>query len=135
MQTTSDFSWDDLKSQYYHNLETLHNSINAAHNSSLELYRIYSQVMKKSENTSPAVLKKFTESWLNKLDVENTNSFSSIEKIHKPLLDNPSPTVTDLNMFEQTLQSEFKDKSLFTLSAYYLAMKGFYDTWMDMWSK
>jgi hypothetical protein len=62
MQTTSSLSWDDLKSQYYHNLETLYNSINAAHNSSLELYRIYSQVMKKSENTSPEILKKFTES-------------------------------------------------------------------------
>jgi hypothetical protein len=69
------------------------------------------------------------------MDVENTNSFSSIEKIYKPLLENPCPTVVDLNTFEQTLQSEFKDKSLFTLSAYYLALKGFYETWMQMWSK
>lgn len=135
MQTTSNLRWDDLKSQYYHNLETLHNSINTAHNSSLELYRIYTQVMNKSENTSPEVLKKFTQSWLNKLDVENTNSFSPIKKIYRPLLENPSPTVTDLNTFEQTLQSEFKDKSLFSLSAYYLALKGFYETWMQMWSK
>ncbi len=135
MQTTSKLTWDDLKSQYYHNLETLHESINTAHNSSLELYRIYSQVMKKSENTSPENLKKFTESWLKKMDVENNNSFSSIEKIYKPLLENPSPKVTDLNTLEQALQSEFKDKSLFTLSAYYLALKGFYDTWMQMWSK
>ena len=135
MQTTSKLTWDDLKSQYYHNLETLHESINTAHNSSLELYRIYSQVMKKSENTSPETLKKFTESWLKKMDVENNNSFSSIEKIYKPLLENTSPKVTDLNTLEQALQSEFKDKSLFTLSAYYLALKGFYDTWMQMWSK
>lgn len=135
MQTTSKLTWDDLKSQYYHNLETLHESINTAHNSSLELYRIYSQVMKKSENTSPENLKKFTESWLKKMDVENNNSFSSIEKIYKPLLENTSPKVTDLNTLEQALQSEFKDKSLFTLSAYYLALKGFYDTWMQMWSK
>lgn len=135
MQTTSKLTWDDLKSQYYHNLETLHESINTAHNSSLELYRIYSQVMKKSENTSPEALKKFTESWLKKMDVENNNSFSSIEKIYKPLLENTSPKVTDLNTLEQALQSEFKDKSLFTLSAYYLALKGFYDTWMQMWSK
>ncbi|MFB5607312.1 MAG: hypothetical protein ACE5RG_04330, partial [Candidatus Nitrosomaritimum yanchengensis] len=67
--------------------------------------------------------------------VENNNSFSSIEKIYKPLLENTSPKVTDLNTLEQALQSEFKDKSLFTLSAYYLALKGFYDTWMQMWSK
>lgn len=135
MQTTSKLTWDDLKSQYYHYLETLHESINTAHNSSLELYRIYSQVMKKSENISPETLKKFTESWLKKMDVENNSSFSPIEKIYKPLLENTSPKVTDLNTLEQALQSEFKDKSLFTLSAYYLALKGFYDTWMQMWSK
>ena len=132
---TANISWDELKSQYYHNLQNLQNSMDAAHNSSIELYRIYSDVMKKSRNTNPAILKKFSESWLKKLDFENLVVSSELKDQYNRLLKNSSPSEADLNDFEQTLQKEFKDRSLILLASYHLAMQGFFDTWMDMWSE
>ena len=131
----SNIQWDELKNQYYHQLQTLQNSLDMAQHSSIELYRIYSEVIKKSRNTNPSTLKKFSDSWLKKLDIENFVASSEIKEEYNELLKNPEPTEADLNNFEQVLQKEFKDRSLFLLTAYHLTMQRFFDTWMDMWAE
>ena len=133
MQTTKS-NWDELKNQYYHNLQTLHTSIDVAHNSSIELYRLYNEVMKKSKNTDPNTLKKFVDLWLKKLNIDSVNASPDLKKTYQNLIEKSNPNIEDLNEFERTLHREFKERALVLLSAYNLAMEGFYDTWMEMWS-
>ena len=43
-------SWSDLKSEYYHNLKTLQTARSEAHNSTVEMNRIYLEVIKKARD-------------------------------------------------------------------------------------
>ena len=133
MQTT-DVKWDELKNQYYHHLQTLQNSIDVAHNSSIELYRLFNEVMKKSRNTDTNNLRKFKDLWLKKLDVDNLVMTPGFKEKYQNLLSSSNPSVEDLNEFERLLHREFKEGSLVLLSAYHLAMRDFYDSWMELWS-
>lgn len=128
-------TWDELKNQYYHNLQSLQTSMDVTHSSSIELYRIYTEVMNKAKNTSPETIKRFTDSWLKKLKEEGVTSVPGLKEQYNNLVKNPNPTEDDLNEFERQLQNILKDRALVLLASYHLVMQGFYDTWMEMWSK
>ena len=131
---SNNITWDELKNQFYHNLQNLKTSNEVAQNSSLELYRIYKEVMNKSKNTDPQTLKKFTDSWLKKLKVEEQFINPNLIKNYRGLMEASNISEQDLDKFEQVLQKEYKEEGLILISAYFLAMKAFYDTWMEMWS-
>lgn len=135
MQTQHNVKWDELKSQYYHNLKNLENSIDAANKSSIELFRIYSQVMKKSNNTSDEVLKNFKDSWLRKIEEKNSRFSSIIRHEFDKFQTNSNPSEKDFNDFESALQQKLLHQSLGLLTDYQLTRQAFYDTWLKFWSK
>ena len=47
MQKNNDVPWDELKNQYYHHLRTLQDALAVVNNSTFELNRIYTEVIKK----------------------------------------------------------------------------------------
>ena len=135
MQTQHNITWDELKSQYYHNLKNLESSIDAANKSSIELFRIYSQVMKKSNNTPDEVLKNFKDSWLRKIEEKNSRFSSIIRHEFDKFQTNSNPSEKDFNDFESALQQKLLHQSLGLLTDYQLTRQVFYDTWLKFWSK
>lgn len=135
MQTQHNITWDELKSQYYHNLKNLEHSIDTANRSSIELFRIYSQVMKKSNDSSDHVLKNFKDSWLRQIEEKNSRLSSIIRHEFDKFLTNPNPSEKDFNDFESALQQKLLHQSLGLLTDYQLTTQTFYDTWLKFWSK
>lgn len=131
---TSDITWDELKNQYYHNLQTLQNSMDVAYTSSVELYRIYTEIMKKSRYASPGTMKKFTHLWLEKIDKKILETSPILLEKYNGLLKNSNPTEEDINEFERLLQDQFKDRAYALLASHHIVMQGFYDTWLEMWA-
>lgn len=134
MQTLSSITWDELKSQYYHNLRNFQDSIEVANNSTVELFRIYSQVMKKSNNSSPEVLQNFKNSWVKQIKAKNSNYSSVVRHDINKFLKAPNPSTSDFNDFQSALQQKMLQKSFGLMADYQLAMKTFYDTWLKFWS-
>lgn len=135
MQTQHNITWDELKSQYYHNLKNLENSIGAANKSSIELFRIYSQVMKKANHSSDDVLKTFKNTWLKQIEEKNSRFSSVIRHEFDKFLTNSNPSEKDFNDFESALQQKLLHQSLGLLTDYQLTRQAFYDTWLKFWSK
>lgn len=128
---TPTVSWSDLKSQYFYNLMTLQNSITVAHNSTIEMNRIYSEVIKKAKDSSPETMKLFIVSWLKKIDVDNMEQFTSLKKESVKLLDAPSEE--NFKDFGLALQQQLQKEYISFLDVYSATMNAFYDTWKEMW--
>lgn len=134
MESITEMNWDELKEKYNQNLEMLKNAKELAQQSALDLHEIYSQVMEKSKNTSPEDMKKFTDLWRQKMNTESNKSISKVNEKYGGFLTN-SQSEREINNLEQELLIELKDESLVLLSAYYIVMKGFYESWIEMWGK
>ena len=128
---TTPVSWSDLKSQYFYNLMTLQNSITVAYNSTIEMNRIYSEVIKKAKDSSPEIMKLFTVSWLKKIDMDNMEQFASLKKESVKLLDSPSEE--NFKDFGLALQQQLQKESISFLDVYHATMNAFYETWKEMW--
>jgi len=123
-------SWSDLKSEYYYNLKTLQTAITAAHTSMIGMTRIYSEVIKKSKDTSTETLQKFVELWFDKTDNDDLK-ISEIQEEYKKLMNNPTEkTFQDMGL---KLQDILSQKSIRELEACQKIMANFYKTWKEMW--
>ena len=132
MEKLSGISWDELKSQYYYHLRTLQNALDIVNNSTFELNRIYSEVIKKSRDTSPDLMEKFAKSWLRQINVKSINPILPIKGDYNKLLD--KPTYKNYQDFGAKLQKSMQKNSIYSFEAYQKSMQSFYDTWMKMWS-
>lgn len=133
METYQTMSWKALQDKYYENLEKFDDSINSLEQSSREIKKIYSQVMEKSKDDSVETRKEFANLWLQRMDVENNLSFLEIKDEYETFLKGPNPSVTDYENFEASLNQKLCQKSISVLDAYGDSLKGFFDTWKEMW--
>ena len=124
-------SWSDLKSEYYHNLRMLESSIQAAYNATLEMNRIYLEVIKKSRDSTPEVMKKFSDTWINAIPKASLDHMSSLSNDYEKI--KSSPTAENLENFGITLQNNVKQKSISEMQSYCQIMASFYDSWKEMW--
>ena len=132
MQQNQDIQWDELKNQYYHHLMTLDASIEAAHSCALEMSRIYSQVLTKAKDTSPDTMKKFSDLWLDKIDIVNDEA-RVIKDDYDKLQQGTRPLMSDLKDFEYALQRKYHEKAISLLTEYKKSMQMFYYAWKQMW--
>lgn len=127
----TDSSWNSIQKTYAQNLESLKTSINLAEDSTVKMNEIYSQVIRKSDNTSPQTLKKFADLWTKNIDFESLESSSELEKRFGNLLYDFSQK--DFQDFGLSLQQQVYEQSITGLDAYRVAMEAFYRTWKKMW--
>ena len=116
MQSNQTTTWQDLKCEYFHNLMTLKTSIAVAQNSIMEMNRIYSDVIKKSEKTSNNTMRVFANSWMKKIDINQIQEFPEIKEEHERVLEDPSER--KLQDFGFNLQQKLYNSSIAQLSAY-----------------
>lgn len=126
-------SWKELQDKYYENMKKFDDSVNSLEESSNEIKKIYSQVMENSKDDSTEIRKKFVDLWLHRIDIENNQSFLEIKDEYETFLKGPSPSVPDYENFEASLNQKLCQKSISILDAYGDFLKGFFDTWKDMW--
>jgi len=123
--------WDELKKQYKRNLKSLQTSINSAYDATVEMNRIYSQVVEKSKNSTKKEIKTFLNLWsenLWKRDISNAYAFQ--DEFEK-LLENPSnQKMQDFGVF---LQKKVYSDSIRTIDNYRLIMDTFYLAWEKIW--
>ena len=124
-------TWQDLKEKYYHNLMVLKASIGEVQNSIIEMNRIYSDVIKKSEKTNLNTRRIFANSWIKKIDEDNMGEFPNMKKEHEKIIKNPSEK--NLQDFGVNLQQKLYNNSISRLNTYQASMSAFYDTWKEMW--
>ena len=132
MQKNNDVPWDELKNQYYHHLRTLQDALAVVNNSTFELNRIYAEVIKKSRDTSPDMMKEFADSWIKQINTKSIDPALPIKDDCKKLLD--KPTHENYQDFGAKLQKMMQKNTSYQFEAYQKAMQSFYDTWMKMWS-
>jgi hypothetical protein len=133
MQTYQNMSWKDLQDQYSTNLQQLETSINSIKESSNEIKKIYSQVMEKSKDDPVETRKNFVTLWLKRMNIEDTEPFSTIKDDYDTFLNGPKPSVSDFKNFELYLDQKLYQKSISFLEAYHKSMNEFFSTWKEMW--
>ena len=125
-------TWDDLKNHYFDNLNELHGAITKVSDSSLELTRIYSEIIKKSKDSSPETIRQFVESWMERIDGDDIEKLSLIKDEYEKIQSEPTPeNLKDLGF---KIQQKLHKESIAKLDAYDGVMRAFYDTWKDTWS-
>ncbi|QDI89229.1 hypothetical protein Nisw_06675 [Candidatus Nitrosopumilus sp. SW] len=124
-------TWSDLKSEYYHNLRMLDASIQAANNATLEMNRIYLDVIKKSRNSTPEIMKKFSDTWIDSIPKTSLENMPSLKNNYEKIKSNP--TLENFETFGAELQKNIKQKSISEMASYCQIMTSFYDSWKDMW--
>ena len=111
---------------------TLDASIEAAHSCALEMSRIYSQVLTKAKDTSPDTMKKFSDLWLDKIDMVNDEA-RVIKDDYDKLQQGTRPLMSDLKDFEYALQRKYHEKAISLITEYKKSMQMFYYAWKQMW--
>lgn len=124
-------SWSDLKSEYYHNLRMLETSIQAAHNATLEMNRIYLEVIKKSRGSTPEVMKKFSDAWIDSIPKTTLEHIPDLNNNYEKIKSNPSSE--NFEKFGSNLQKNLKNKSISEMESYCQVMASFYNSWKGMW--
>jgi len=133
MQTNPEMSWPELKSKFYHNLKTFENSIKNAHSSSIEMDKIFSQIMDKSRDSPAETMEDFAKSWLKKVNIEKNPSLSSLRDDYEKLMGKKNPSKTDFHEFELSLLQTLHLESIKRLDAHNFVMHAFYETWNEKW--
>ena len=124
-------TWSDLKSEYYHNLKMLDLSIQAAYNAMHEINRIYLDVIKKSRDSTPDVMKNFSSIWTNTIPKTSLEHLSPLNNDYEKIKSNP--TTENFENFGVNLQKHIKQKSISEMESYSQIMASFYDSWKNMW--
>jgi hypothetical protein len=133
METYQTMSWKELQDKYCESMKKFNDSINLLEKSSSEIKEIYFQVVEKSKDDSTETRKKFANLWLNRIDVKNNSSFSEIKDEYETFLKGPIPSVSDYKNYEASLNHKLCQKSISLLYVYADSLKGFFDTWKEMW--
>lgn len=131
MLKNSTVSWSDLKSHYFHNLKILQSAITVIHNSSIELTEIYSDIIRKSKNSSPETMKQFMHSWIKKIDVDYIEMMPEIKDDYEKIISDP--TEKSIPDFGFKIQQKLQKNSISKLDAYHVTTCAFYETWQEMW--
>ncbi|NNL59008.1 MAG: hypothetical protein HKP31_06060 [Nitrosopumilus sp.] len=131
MLKNSTDSWSDLKSHYFYNLKTLQTAITIVHNSSIELTRLYSEIIRKSKTSSPETMKQFVHSWIKKIDTDYVELLPDIKEDYKKIISDP--TEESLENLGFKIQQKLQKNSISKLDAYHVTLNAFYKTWKEMW--
>lgn len=133
MSQNSIDTWVDLKKHYFDNLNELHDAINKVQNSSLELTRVYSEIIKKSKDSSPETVRKFVHLWMKKIDPDDVELMPLLKEEYNEIQSNPSEA--NLEYLGSKIQQKLHRESILKLDAYDGIVRAFYDTWDETWPK
>ena len=133
MLVDSTDTWSELKDHYFDNLNTLHDGISNIHDSSIELSRLYREIIKKSKDSSSETVKTFVYSWMKKIDPDNVELMPLLKDEYEKIQSNP----TEINFEDlgSKIQQKLHRKSISILDAYDDIMHTFYDTWEANWPR
>ncbi len=133
MEIYQTMSWKELQNKYYKNMEKFDDSINSLEKSSNEIKKIISQVIEKSKEDSTETRKEFVNLWLKRIDFKNNSSFLEIKDEYETFRKGRIPSASDFKNFEASLNQKLCEKSISLLDAYADSLRGFFDTWKEMW--
>lgn len=131
MSQNSIDTWINLNNHYFDNLNDLHGAINKIQNSSIELTKIYSEIIKKSKDSSPETVRTFVHSWMEKIDPDNVELMPLLKEEYAKIQSNPSDA--NLEYLGSKIQQKLHRESISKLDAYEDIMRTFYDTWNETW--
>lgn len=133
MQPSQTASWKELQDQFQDRLKKFDENLTTMQFYAKDLQKIYHHIMEKSKNDPPEIRNKFTDLWLDKIDVKNDNSLLAIKDEYETFLNGPKPASADFKNFEASLENKLYQKPVSSLEAYHLFMNEFFNAWKKMW--
>lgn len=124
-------TWIELKKSYSDNLNDLHDAIDKVQSSSLELTKLYYEIIKKSRDSSPETVRKFVHLWMKKIDPDNIERMPLLKEEYNDIQSNPSEA--NLEYLASKIQQKLHRESISKLDVYDEIMRNFYDTWNETW--